>query len=755
MNERDDKNKEKKAQKEKESKHIKKLKKRKKKLDKLRRNHLAGSILCMFIICVLAYAMTLTFTLSFLTNILDHSMEEALSKAQLVANVHDGLESNSTASDAVRSSIPERMDYFVMDGEGNISELHGKNTCCFDRDSSNVSVYQGDKRIPVSFYADEDTPKGMETPVIIEGEPWKLLATLFKEYSVTTKLYFTGEDISDEEIEAASYEFTKNNERLLYFHYWVSIPLANEENRLFMRSKLNITSDDVVMPMVMLLVFAGLMLILVAIVFTIIVTLTISKNKLIKMCFTDHVTNGNNQSCFETEGEEFVCSKKNSHMRFAVLNISFANYRNLSLSLSADDCDEMLRCVYKEIERFFGKKQCCVAHCTASNFGAIVRADNESALRAQLPMLITELENLTKLHTCCFQIGVDFIEKETNAHGTVIKREFADIPAHYGNASTARETLGDSDESGIAYFDEKLVKEQQWVNCVNENQQLALQNEEFLVYYQPKYDPTTNTLRGAEALIRWQSPEFGFVTPNRMIPIFEKNGFITEIDHYMITHVARDQKRWLDAGFKCVPVSVNVSRAHFIENDLAEQIRDSVDMEGAPHELIEIELTESAFFDDKKAMISTIEKLQSYGFTVSMDDFGSGYSSLNSLKDMPLDVLKLDAEFFRGKSENGRGEIVVSEAIRLAKSLNMRTVAEGVEIKEQVDFLAEQGCDMIQGYYYSKPIPPTEFEDRMRSGVSAPEQPLPAKQEEPAEIKNDTQEKESAELVTADDNRDR
>ena len=163
-----------------------------------------------------------------------------------------------------------------------------------------------------------------------------------------------------------------------------------------------------------------------------------------------------------------------------------------------------------------------------------------------------------------------------------------------------------------------------------------------------------------------------------------------------------------------MPVSVNVSRAHFIESDLAEQIRDLVDNEGCPHEYVEIELTESAFFDDKKAMINTISKLKEYGFAVSMDDFGSGYSSLNSLKDMPLDVLKLDAEFFRGVDAGDRGNIVVSEAIRLAKSLNMRTVAEGVEVREQVDFLASQGCDMIQGYFYAKPMPASDYEVRMR-----------------------------------------
>ena len=180
----------------------------------------------------------------------------------------------------------------------------------------------------------------------------------------------------------------------------------------------------------------------------------------------------------------------------------------------------------------------------------------------------------------------------------------------------------------------------------------------------------------------------------------------------MLKHAAQDQKKWLDAGYSCVPVSVNVSRAHFIETDLAEQIRDIVDTAGAPRNLIEIELTESAFFDDKNALISTIMKLKEYGFIVSMDDFGSGFSSLNSLKDLPLDVLKLDAGFFSGDISDDRSGIVVSETIRLAKSLNMKTVAEGVELKEQVEFLAAKGCDMIQGYFYAKPMPASEFEER-------------------------------------------
>ena len=158
---------------------------------------------------------------------------------------------------------------------------------------------------------------------------------------------------------------------------------------------------------------------------------------------------------------------------------------------------------------------------------------------------------------------------------------------------------------------------------------------------------------------------------------------------------------------------MNVSTAHFIESDLAEQVRDILDDARVPHDLIEIELTESAFFDDKNALISTMAKLKEYGFAVSMDDFGSGYSSLNSLKELSLDVLKLDAEFFRNDDGGDRGRIVVADAIGLAQKLNVHTVAEGVETEEQVDFLARHGCDMIQGYYFAKPMPKEEYASRM------------------------------------------
>ena len=427
-----------------------------------------------------------------------------------------------------------------------------------------------------------------------------------------------------------------------------------------------------------------------------------------KLVFRDNITGNHNWFWFALNSKNII-RKRRGNTQYAIVSLSFIGYRNYVLCHSVDAGERTLINLWKTIEVFLDKNELC-AHSTASNFPMLIKAANEDAARTRLERIIKSLETIGGDHDFKFHAGVYMIDPK-------IKKN-ADIDLLYNNASTARMTLEDSDDTGIAFFDNKLVEDTKWIDRVTERQREAVEKEEFKVYYQPKYDPRTNELMGAEALIRWISDDMGFVSPGKFIPIFEKSGFITEIDHYMVTHVARDQKKWLDAGMKCVPISVNISRAHFAETNLAEQIKDMVDKEGAPHDLIEIELTESAFFDDKKVMLATIRKLKEYGFLVSMDDFGSGYSSLNSLKDMPLDILKLDAGFFSGDKDNERTEIVVSEALQLAKKLNMTTVAEGVEDQAQVDFLAAEGCSMIQGYYYAKPMPKEEYELRITSGYS-------------------------------------
>ncbi len=503
---------------------------------------------------------------------------------------------------------------------------------------------------------------------------------------------------------------TESGQRSMRLPYWIAMPLSDGH---YMVGKVYFEAyfRDMAILAMLAGVAVGLAIFLIILLIVSACRISRSKKRMMEVFFMDETTGRHNWMWFLTNAERELKKRSNASKKYAVLDIVFVNYRNFCVSHSIEEGEKMLVLVDETIQKHLGKKE-LVAHFSAAHFAAMLQYEDRDKLEERIWEIVHELEKINSEHRFNFWVGVDRIHESLGANGKPAKRRVVDIEKEYNNAGAARATLT-TDESAVAIFDNKMLEAQKWIDTVTENQQKALDNEEFKVYYQPKYDPRTNTLKGAEALIRWDSPEFGFVSPGRFIPQFEKNGFITKIDHYMIEHVARDQKAWLDAGRHCVPVSVNVSRAHFIEDDLAEQIRDIVDAAGTPHELIEIELTESAFFDDKNALIETIRRLKEYGFAVSMDDFGSGYSSLNSLKEMPLDVLKLDADFFRHDDGDGRGQIVVSEAIRLAKNLDMRTVAEGVEQKDQVDFLAEQGCDMIQGFYFAKPMPKTDYEQKM------------------------------------------
>ena len=280
-------------------------------------------------------------------------------------------------------------------------------------------------------------------------------------------------------------------------------------------------------------------------------------------------------------------------------------------------------------------------------------------------------------------------------------------------ALIAERTIADVKVNTVAYFDDKLRAQMTEEHELEKMMHSALENDEFKLYIQPKHRVQDGALGGAEALVRWISPKKGFISPGRFIPLFEKNGFVGPVDNYILEQLCIFQRNRLRKGYKTIPISVNVSRVQLSDPNLVDEICAIVDKHSVPHKYIDIELTESACFDDMEVLVSTITKLRSMGFPVSMDDFGSGYSSLNLLKDLPFDTLKIDGEFFRNVTDPNRANIVVMNIIDLAKSLNMTVVAEGIEQQEQVDFLRKTECDLIQGYFYSKPIPAKEFEQYM------------------------------------------
>lgn len=238
---------------------------------------------------------------------------------------------------------------------------------------------------------------------------------------------------------------------------------------------------------------------------------------------------------------------------------------------------------------------------------------------------------------------------------------------------------------------------------------IALAQKQFKVFLQPQFNHSTGKVTGAEALVRWIHPKDGVISPAEFIPVFEKNGFITQMDYYVWRESVAVIARWKEEGRDIVPISVNISRMDIYEMDVVTVFRELVKEYQISPKLLRLEVTESAYVEEPEYILSVLEGLRNEGFTVEMDDFGSGYSSLNTLKDAKVDVLKLDLKFIAGGNTD-RGGIILKSVIDMAKKLELGMVAEGVETKAQADFLESLGCPIIQGFFYSRPIPIEEFE---------------------------------------------
>lgn len=259
-------------------------------------------------------------------------------------------------------------------------------------------------------------------------------------------------------------------------------------------------------------------------------------------------------------------------------------------------------------------------------------------------------------------------------------------------------------------YDEKMrqqvLKEQKIINAM----EMAIQNKEFTLYLQPKYDIEKGTIIGAEALVRWISLENGFISPGDFIPVFENNGFVYEVDKFIWEESCRYLRKWLDEGREVHPISVNVSRIDLYAPKLVQHLVNLREKYQLPSQYLELEITESAYTEDPEQIITITRQLREAGFVILMDDFGTGYSSLNMLKDIQIDVLKLDMGFLKSSDYSAKGGNILTAILKMAESLKMQTIAEGVETKEQVEFLKSIGCKYVQGFYYSKPLPVGEFE---------------------------------------------
>ena len=619
-----------------------------KKIEKMKKKHGLLAIFAFIFTCVVATMMLSYFVYSLVFYLLEAKLSSEYESISYMARIYEQSISEDYEGDVWAILNEDGREYIIRDKNGNLLVGDKDNTCSEEGSPVKLSGIDCD----VEVFVDKEYPfvtldrEGLVTVRMLD------LLDYIQDHRKDPELFLLIDD-GDVSADTSNVLFFESDS-YLRLPVWMGMKVAGGEETFIGKGFVYIRMSDVSIVLITTVIL-GLLFFIIFMLFLVNMIGNIkSQKRSMKLFFMDLATGGHNRMWYIYKGEALLKKRSSASYQYAVVSLLSVKYNTFCMCHSVSEGEEIIRKVSDCIGRHITRHE-VFAHESPESFMLLLRVKDQDELTGRLGAIISDLEKIDNNHSFTYHLGVSVLLPPRDANGRVLRRRYIDLEQDYNNAVTARNTLNGKEDSGVAYFDLKLVEERKWHDQVEEHCREALVNQEFLVYYQPKYDPVTGLMRGTEALIRWQSPTLGFVSPGKFIPIFEHNGFITEIDHYMLEHVAMDQKKWMDEGIECVPISVNISRAHFIESDLAEQIRDTVDRAGAPRNLIEIELTESAFFDDKNALIKTISKLKEYGFAVSMDDFGSGYSSLNSLKDMPLDILKLDAEFFRGDGQGERG----------------------------------------------------------------------------------------------------
>lgn len=337
-------------------------------------------------------------------------------------------------------------------------------------------------------------------------------------------------------------------------------------------------------------------------------------------------------------------------------------------------------------------------------FALVIEGEINERFEVMVKAFMNELQG--KVSDLCeinFAVGIAPIKlnDDGNYHGVV------------DNAYSAMESISKQSEITIGVYNQELKEELIQEKKLEGDLPYALKNKEIKVYLQPKYDTVTEKIVGAEALVRWQHHELGFISPGQFIPLFENNGMISKIDRYVLDQVCAKFKEWKSEGLNLYPISVNLSRAEVNDKNLVNVVKSIRDKYDIGSDLIEIEITESSVANNDEQLFELMEQLRENGFKLSMDDFGTGYSSLSQLMKMPIDYLKLDKSFIDNcinDDPENKTHKFIENVIRIAKDINCKVVAEGVETKEQRDTLVEVGCDIIQGFYYAKPMPVNDYE---------------------------------------------
>lgn len=422
-----------------------------------------------------------------------------------------------------------------------------------------------------------------------------------------------------------------------------------------------------------------------------------------EIAYIDELTGISNLTKFKLDAEKLLL-KSGNREDYEIVRFDIKDFKIINDMFTFGEGNRVLLNVVKVVNNLLLPNE-LFARIAGDNFILLVKHNYNSDISSNPNRILTDFakiqEEQNTLYSIDFAIGVYRIKKND-----------LDIITMLDKVAMAHKSAKHRENNTIVFYNDEIRDNALREKDIENKMLAALQNEEFKVFLQPKYSLFKETIVGAEALVRWKTDSGDTIYPNDFIPLFEKNGFILQLDIYMLQNSCLLLKKWIAAGITPVPISVNFSRNHLKNENFVQEVLAIVKGYELEPNLIEVELTENAMLGNEALLQGIVKQLHDAGLTFSMDDFGTGYSSLGLLKDIPIDVIKLDKSFFDRCSDDKRGRTVIASIIDMVKKLDIKTVAEGVETKENIDFLREMGHEiMVQGYYFAKPMPSTEFEE--------------------------------------------
>lgn len=449
-----------------------------------------------------------------------------------------------------------------------------------------------------------------------------------------------------------------------------------------------------------------IILILIFLSIYIIISSRITNKRLYNIAFIDEITELWNYNYFRIKGKEYI--NKYNEENIILIYFDIDKFKLINDKYEYEYGNKVLKEIGSTIKEIFVKdsvfcRSCnndffilCKYNGTMTNVKQIVES-----LSDKIHMIsLDDDENLDIKPS----IGVYIILKEDTSIETCIDR-----------AGIAKYQVKGNRINTYALYDvtlrDKLIEEKE----MERDMENAILEKEFQIYLQPKYNMSTNSIVGSEALIRWNHPQKGMISPNKFIPLFETNKFIEELDLFVFEDICKLIKRWIDQNTLIYPISINVSRVSLQNENLIDKFIKLVNKYEIEYSIIQIEITESAIFENEGELVQVINRLRDLGFKVSIDDFGAGYSSLNMLKNISVDEIKLDRAFLYNIKDENKSRIILLSIINMAHMLNISIVSEGIETEEQKLYLNSIGCDIGQGYIYSRPITIKEYEYKIRN----------------------------------------